>query len=143
MNKSLVFAAFFLIVLGACNKDKKFNKSLDGTWLTTYMEGIPVTMSDAPIQYKFSKSTKVGGTVIVTFFDNNSVSAEYSGSYQISNEGKTITIDAKGINASASEPDIHIVDAVSDQTDKKFTAQGQSDARRGFVFNYNYVFQKQ
>lgn len=143
MKKILLIALVSLIVLGACNKDKKLNKSLDGTWLTTSMEGVSVTMADTPIQYKFSKSSKVGGTVIVTFFDNFNVDGEYSGTYKISNEGKTITIDAKGINASATKPDIHIVDAISNQTEKKFTAQGSSDARRGFVFNYNYVFEKQ
>jgi hypothetical protein len=143
MKKIICFAAFVLIVLAACNKDKQFNKTLDGTWLTTNMDGVSVTMKDSPIQYTFSKSTKVGGTVNVTFFDNYSVDAEYSGSYKISDEGKTITIDAKGINASASKPDIHIVDAISDQTDKKYTAEGQLDIRRGFVFNYKYVFEKQ
>lgn len=143
MKKIVFIATFSLMVLGACNKDKKFNKSLDGTWLTTSMEGVPVTMADTPIQYKFSKSNKVGGTVIVTYFDNYVVDAEYSGTYKISDEGKTITINAKGMNGSSSEPDIHIVDAISNETDKKFTAQGKSDARRGFVFNYNFVFEKQ
>lgn len=143
MKKIVFIAAFSFIVLGACNKDKKFNNSLEGTWLTTSMEGVSVTMADAPIQYKFSKSNKVGGTVIVTYFDNFSVDAEYSGTYKISDEGKTITIDAKGINGSSSEPDIQIVDAISNQTDKKFTAQGKSDARRGFIYNYNFVFEKQ
>lgn len=143
MKKIIWFAVFSLSVLAACNKDKKLNKTLDGTWLTTNMDGVAVTMADAPVQYTFSKSSKVGGTVIVTFFDNFTVDGEYSGTYKISDEGKTITIDAKGINASASEPDIHLVDAISNQTDKKFTAEGQSDARRGFVFSYNYVFEKQ
>ena len=143
MKKILFIAALSLIVLSACNKDKKFNKSLDGTWLTTSINGIPVTMADAPIQYKFSKSTKLGGTVSITYFDNFSVDDEYSGSYKISDEGKTITIDAKGINSSSAEPDIHLVDEISNKTEKKFSAHETYEERRGFIGTDDFVLEKQ
>jgi hypothetical protein len=143
MKKIVFIAACSLIVLGACNKDKKFNKSLDGTWLTTSINGVPVTMADSPLQYTFSKSSKVGGTVNITYFDDYKVDAEYSGTYKISDEGKTITIDAQGINGFSSEPDIHLVDAISNKTDKKFTAYETYEDQSGYVGTDVFVFEKQ
>jgi asparagine N-glycosylation enzyme membrane subunit Stt3 len=145
MKKVLVLAFFSAIVFGACNKNKKLNKSLDGTWITTSMNGVSVTMADDPIQYQFSKSNKDGGTIKITYFNYNKVDNEYTGTYKISDEGKTLTIDATGTpnSNSGSSSTIHLVDVISHKEDKKFTVHETSNARRGFVFTDVFVFEKQ
>jgi len=145
IKKILLVAVCLTFVLSACNKNKKLNKSLDGIWLTTYINGVPVTMADDPIQYQFSKSNKDGGNVSITYFDNKSVDDEYKGTYKITNDGKTITIDASATPGSKTDPDskIHLVDAISNKTDKKFTIEETSEERRGFIFTDIFILEKQ
>jgi len=145
MRKILIITICSTALLAACNKSKKLNKSLDGTWITTSINGVPVTMADNPIQYQFSNSNNEGGVIQVTYFLNNSVDNEYTGTYEVGNEGKTITIDAGATPGSKTDPSskIHLVDTISSRSVKKFTIHGNNDARRGFVFRADYVFEKQ
>lgn len=145
MRKFFIIVICSALVLGACNKNKKLNKSLDGTWITTFINGAPVTTADNSIQYQFSKSNKEGGAVKVAYFHNNSVNDEYTGTYKVSNGGKTITIDASATPGSKTDPDseIHLVYAISNKTDKKFTVNETYEARRGFLFGGEYVLEKQ
>ena len=140
MRKILIVAVCSLFLLGACDKDEKFNRYLDGTWITTSINGVPVTMADALNQYQFSKSNKYGGTVKVTHFYDNKLYNEYTGTYKISDKGKTTTIDATetsnsnaGSNPIAIGSTIHMVHVISNKEDKKFTVNETSNARKGFV----------
>ena len=145
MRKTLIVVICSVMLLGSCNKNKQFNRYLDGTWITTSINGVPVTMADSPIQYQFSKSTKYGGTINITHFYDNKVYDEYTGTYKINDEGKTLIIDAtKTPNSnSGSAAAIHVVDVISNKENKKFTASEASNARKGFVFTNVLVFEKQ
>ena len=145
MRKILIVAVSSLFLLGACNKNKQFNRYLDGSWITTAINGVPATMTGDPIQYQFSKSNEYGGDVKITYFDDNKVYDEYNGTYKISDEGKTLTIDATGTlnSGSGANAIIHLVGVISNKENKKFTLTETSDARRGFVFTNVFILEKQ
>lgn len=131
----LLAAASSLLVLGSCNKDKKFNKDLDGTWLVTTVDGNAVTSDDAS-KFVFSKDGKDDGSVSVYTYSNNAQTTQATGTYKISDKGKTLVIDVTG-TTSGNNPDTftaHASGSISNQDDKKFT-YNVSQTTTGGPFN--------
>jgi len=113
------------LIFSSCNKNKKFNKTLDGSWISTVEDGQSVSSDDAT-KITFSKSGKDDGTVTIISYENNVQQSQATGTYKISDKGETLTIDATGTSAaSGTQPSYSFTykstGKITDQTDTKFT----------------------
>ena len=116
MKKILTLLVCTVLIFSSCNKNKKFNKTLDGTWMSTTIDGQPVASGDA-YKMTFSKDGKDDGKVTLESYEDGQQQFVLTGTYKITEKGKTLTIDA-----STSGVTYNSVGTISNSSDSKFTA---------------------
>lgn len=125
MKKIITLLFCSVLIFSACNKNKKFNKTLDGTWWSTVEDGQTVS-SDDNTRLAFSKSGKDDGSVSITSYDSGTQQSQATGSYKITDKGETLTIDATGTTAAngntpSSSFIYHATGKITNQNKTKFT----------------------
>jgi len=125
--KKILFALFCLVVIfSSCNKNKKFNTTLNGTWLLTTENSQAIDPGES-FTLTFAKTDTDAGKVTFTYYTGGSQDgAPEIGTYKITDKGTTLTI-----NVTAAYPSIgqvpgysviyKVVGKISDQTKTKFT----------------------
>lgn len=110
----MILAVCSILVFGGCNKNKKFNKILNGTWAITMIDGKAV---DANEQSKitFAQDGKDDGKVTIEDYDKGKKTDTYTGTYKISDKGETLVIDASSASFTYKS-----TGKISDETKTKF-----------------------
>lgn len=116
MKKILTLLVCTVLIFSSCNKNKKFNKTLDGTWMSTSVDGQPVASKDAE-KITFSKDGKDDGKVTIEDYEDGTQQVIITGTYKVSEKGKTLTIDASSAGITYKS-----VGTISNSSDSKFTS---------------------